>query len=54
MVADKEVLCNSRKRRLHQKNCSVKGKEYITLEDVVTVRPYAQIWVGYCKNCERL
>lgn len=26
------------------KNCSLKGKEHITLEDAVTVRPYAQIW----------
>lgn len=28
------------------KNCSLKGKEHITLEDAVTVRPYAQIWSG--------
>lgn len=28
------------------KHCSLKGKHYITLEDSVTVRPYAQIWSG--------
>ena len=28
------------------KNCSLKGKEHITLEDAVVVRPYAQIWSG--------
>lgn len=28
------------------KNCSLKGKKHITLEDNVTVRPYAQIWSG--------
>ena len=28
------------------KHCSLKGKSYITLEDSVTVRPYAQIWSG--------
>ena len=26
------------------KHCSLKGKHHITLEDCVTVRPYAQIW----------
>ena len=28
------------------KHCSLKGKHHITLEDCVTVRPYAQIWSG--------
>ena len=28
------------------KHCSLKGKNHITLEDSVTVRPYAQIWSG--------
>lgn len=28
------------------KHCSLKGKHNITLEDSVTVRPYAQIWSG--------
>lgn len=28
------------------KHCSLKGKHHITLEDSVTVRPYAQIWSG--------
>ena len=28
------------------KHCSLKGKHHITLEDCVTVRPYAQIWLG--------
>lgn len=28
------------------KNCSLKEKEHITLEDAVVVRPYAQIWSG--------
>ena len=28
------------------KNCSLKGKEHMTLEDAVVVRPYAQIWSG--------
>lgn len=28
------------------KHCSLKGKHNITLEDSVTVRPYAQIWLG--------
>lgn len=28
------------------KHCTLKGKHHITLEDSVTVRPYAQIWSG--------
>lgn len=28
------------------KNCSLKGKKHITLENAVTIRPYAQIWSG--------
>ena len=28
------------------KHCNLKGKHHITLEDSVTVRPYAQIWSG--------
>ena len=28
------------------KHCSLKGKHHITLEDCVTVRPFAQIWSG--------
>lgn len=28
------------------KHCSLKGNHHITLEDSVTVRPYAQIWSG--------
>ena len=28
------------------KHCSLKGKHHITLENCVTVRPYAQIWSG--------
>ena len=28
------------------KCCSLKGKHHITLEDSVTIRPYAQIWSG--------
>ena len=28
------------------KHCALKGKHNITLEDSVTVRPYAQIWSG--------
>lgn len=28
------------------KHCSLKGKYRITLEDCVTIRPYAQIWSG--------
>ena len=28
------------------KHCSLKGKHHITLEDCVTVHPYAQIWSG--------
>ena len=34
------------------KHCSLKGKHHITLEDCVTVRPYAQIWSGggYSEN----
>lgn len=28
------------------KKCVLKGKSNIVLEDGVTVRPYAQIWVG--------
>lgn len=28
------------------KHCNLKGKHHITLEDCVTVRPYAQIWSG--------
>ena len=26
------------------KSCSLKGKKHITLEEAVTIRPYAQIW----------
>ena len=38
------------------KHCSLKGKHHITLEDCVTVRPYAQIWSGggYSENWQRL
>ena len=37
------------------KHCSLKGKHHITLEDSVTVRPYAQIWSGgYSENWQRL
>lgn len=38
------------------KNCSLKGKKHITLENAVTIRPYAQIWSGggYSKNRARL
>ena len=28
------------------KNCTLKGKSNIVLEDGVTVRPFAQIWSG--------
>lgn len=28
------------------KNCALKGKSNIILEDCVTVRPYTQIWSG--------
>ena len=36
------------------KNCALKGKSNIVLEDGVTVRPYAQIWSGgYGKNRQR-
>lgn len=28
------------------KQCALKGKHNITLEDAVTIRPYAQIWSG--------
>ena len=38
------------------KSCSLKGKKHITLENAVTIRPYAQIWSGggYSKNRARL
>lgn len=36
------------------KHCSLIGKRHITLEDSVTVRPYAQIWSGgYSENRQR-
>lgn len=31
------------------KQCDIKGKRHIILEEFVTVRPYVQIWTeGYC------
>lgn len=37
------------------KNCALKGKSKIVLEDGVTVRPYTQIWSGGDgKNRQRL
>ena len=38
------------------KNCALKGKSNIVLEDGVTVRPYTQIWSGggYSENWQRL
>lgn len=38
------------------KHCGLKGKHHITLENCVTVRPYAQIWSGggYSENWKRL
>lgn len=35
------------------KHCDLKGKYHITLEDSVTIRPYAQIWSGGYSNSRK-
>lgn len=35
-------------------HCNLKGNQHITLENSVTIRPYAQIWSGGSKDSRRI
>lgn len=46
IIRAKRFGINSGEKVYIGKNCSIKGKKLIHLENFVTIRPYAQIWGG--------